>query len=350
MKIAILAHCAAQGGAEKISVMIANYLSNHGYSVLFLAVHYDEIEYPLDKKVEYRYIGSDNGSSIQKQMMRIISIRKNIKREQPDVVISMINYESIGLIGLRNIKKICSLRNDPARYFSKGIKRWLREKAYEDADVLVFQTKQAQMYFPDRIASKGIIIENPVQNTFPDWNPDENNPYLVTTCRLNKQKNIPMMIKAFGMICNRYPALKLKIYGEGEEKENILKIVELSGLGRKIELMGFTREPLEVVSKAKAFLLSSDYEGISNSMLEALAIGVPCVCTNCPVGGAEMFIENHKNGLLTPTGDSEAFGEAIIEAIEQFSPQKTKKHAENLRERLSEDNIMKKWIEIIERG
>lgn len=94
---------------------------------------------------------------------------------------------------------------------------------------------------------------------------------------------------------------------------------------------------------------SSDYEGISNSMLEALAIGLPCICTDCPVGGAKMVIKNNINGILIPVGDQKALEQKMIllaendELIEKLS-----QNAVKIRTKLSISNIADEWISFIE--
>ena len=102
------------------------------------------------------------------------------------------------------------------------------------------------------------------------------------------------------------------------------------------------------MTSSNIYVSSSDYEGISNSMLEALAIGIPTICTDCPVGGARMFIESGKNGYLVPVGDSEAMAEKILALIgneelqQQFSEESRK-----IRDLLSKDKIYGMWDKLI---
>ena len=96
------------------------------------------------------------------------------------------------------------------------------------------------------------------------------------------------------------------------------------------------------------FVSSSDFEGMSNSMLEAMALGLPCVCTDCPAGGARAVIKDGENGLLTPVGDSHALYLAMKKVAE--NPElaaKLSKNSVKIREEQSVDKIIKKWMELI---
>ena len=96
------------------------------------------------------------------------------------------------------------------------------------------------------------------------------------------------------------------------------------------------------------FVSSSNIEGISNSMIEAMAIGLPTICTDCPAGGARMFIKSYENGILTPVGDAEALYKAMKYMIE--NPDKAEqmgKKAMEIRETLKKEKILNKWGEFI---
>ena len=96
------------------------------------------------------------------------------------------------------------------------------------------------------------------------------------------------------------------------------------------------------------FVSSSDFEGMSNSMLEAMAIGLPCVCTDCPAGGARAVIEDGKNGLLVPVNDAIALSDAMKRvASDTIFAEKLSKNASNIRKNQSVEKIIDKWMAII---
>ena len=97
------------------------------------------------------------------------------------------------------------------------------------------------------------------------------------------------------------------------------------------------------------FVSSSDYEGMSNSMLEAMAMGLPCVCTDCPAGGARAVIKDGENGLLTPVGDSHALYLAMKKIAENPGlANKLSQNSVKIRNKQSVDKIIKKWMELID--
>lgn len=138
MNIAIISHSAGGGGAERVAVNLANHLLNEN-EVFFCAVHSDRREYYLDPKVQYDYIGTERGG-FRGQLSIAINLRKYIKKNNIEVMISFISVEGIFLIGNKKLFKIYSLRNDPTKFFNSGLKKILRNLVYWDADKIVFQT------------------------------------------------------------------------------------------------------------------------------------------------------------------------------------------------------------------
>ena len=115
-----------------------------------------------------------------------------------------------------------------------------------------------------------------------------------------------------------------------------------------ITMPGFSKEIHKAMVHSYMYVSSSDYEGISNSMLEALGIGIPTICTDCPVGGANMFINNGGNGLLVPVGDDEALFQAMRRMIEdkEFA-MKCSQNSKLINEKIKIDHIAEQWINLI---
>ena len=88
-------------------------------------------------------------------------------------------------------------------------------------------------------------------------------------------------------------------------------MAEELGMRRRVMFRGFSSHVLADIRTAAMYVLSSDYEGISNSMLEAMALGLPVIATDCPIGGSRMYIRDGVNGLLVPVGDEEALARAM---------------------------------------
>ena len=184
------------------------------------------------------------------------------------------------------------------------------------ADGCVFQTKEAQEWFPERLQRKSKIIYNAVKEDFYHIERKPNRGEIVTCGRLTEQKNHAMLIAAFADVVKQYPYATLKIYGEGALRETLQQQINEAGLQDKALLMGATDNVGKALETADLFVLSSDYEGMPNALMEAMAAGVPCISTDCPCGGPrELFGENLKKKLV-PCGDANQMALKISEVLD----------------------------------
>lgn len=342
-KILFLCNCLHKGGAQRVLVSLANYMAEHGFNVSIIA-SFNNGAYPLHESIKVKYVGYG------KYLKFIKVARTEIKQEQPKVVISFEYFfnllASIACLGLKS-KLIISERNDPSRVGSGFIKDRIRNFLYRFADVLVCQTPDAKNYFPFYIQKKTVVIANPLKPNLPYKSVVKRKREVVTFCRLNAQKNLPMLITAFFEFSKTHPDFVLKIYGDGEEKTNIENLVKQYDLTSKVSILKPCDNVHELIIDSAMFVLPSDYEGLSNSMLEAIAIGLPSICTDCPCGGARMIIEPEKNGLLIPVGDTNALIMAMNKLAEDESfAEKISNEGLKLREHLSIQTISNKWISL----
>ncbi len=346
-RIAVISHSAGNGGAERVATLVANNFVKEGHDVSFYAIHSDLREYYLDEKVKYEYCDVKQ-SGVAGQFLRSVKLAQWIKKNRIEVMVSLVYNEGIFLVGNRSLKKIYSLRNDPTKFYNSGINKLLRNKVYADADYVVFQTPDARDYFGDDVKEHGILIANPLKEGLPYWNQENYKKEIVVACRINKQKNLFMLLEAFKKVCEVRDDYKLAIYGEGELKEVLISFADSLGIGELVEFRGYTNEIHSIMANSAIYVSSSDYEGISNSMIEALAIGIPSVCTDCPVGGARMFIKNGESGFLTPVGDSEAMAEKLLLLMDSEELKiKFSTESRKIREELSEEKIYSKWNELV---
>lgn len=245
------------------------------------------------------------------------------------------------------VKTVYCERNNPVRPdMPKNIMK-IRDRIYKRCDAAVFQTNEELEYYT-KIKGKKAVIPNPLNDNLPERFTGERRHEIVNFCRLSKQKRIPLLIDAFAMLLNDYPDYTLCVYGNGEEKDNILEYIKENHLENKVFIEPFAKDIHDKIKDAAMFAFTSDFEGLSNSMLEAMAIGLPCVCTDCDGGGARMMIRDHVNGLLVPKGDVNAVYIAMKEIIENKAlAEKLSLNAEKLRNDLSVDKIVEKWIKVI---
>ena len=232
----------------------------------------------------------------------------------------------------------------PISFFRRNI----RNRLYKKATAVVFQTEGAKRYFSKDIQDKGYVIGNPLTENLPRWREEGHNKIIITACRLDKQKNVQLLIRAFSRFLIVHSEYKLQICGKGPLEQKLKELCTELDISNNVEFLGFRKDVHELMTKAEMFVLSSNYEGISNSMLEALAIGIPTVCTDTPPGGAAQYIKNGENGILIPVGDEKS----LLNAMEKISENKMlrKKYSNNatkIRVALKIDVIYEKWKELI---
>ena len=288
---------------------------------------------------------------------KIKALREYLKKRPNSTVITFLQ-PSIPMVmlaarGLTN-KVIFSERGDARRLMQNRYGKKFIKKYYERADVVVFQTVDARDSYPENIADKGVIIVNPLTPHLPPPFTGERRKVINTFCRISKQKNLPLLLEAFKRVHDRHPDYQLHIIGdalndEGEAvKANLKQYIVENHLESVVTFIPFSLSVhLDIISDSM-YVNSSNYEGISNAMLEAMAIGLPTICTDCPISGAKAIIKDHENGLLVPIRDVNALTSAIIEMIE--NPYLAKKLSGNgikLHEMLNVENIANRWLELL---
>ena len=276
-------------------------------------------------------------------------IDKELERFSPDVIISFIINEMI----ITNLKGknpiIYSLRIDPNHIMKNKFNKILCEISYGRAKNIIFQTPAARDYFKENIRKKGVVIGNPLTPNLPFWKDERHNKTIITACRLTPQKNLIMLINGFKEFHIKHNEYTLEIYGEGQLKEELEKYCIDIGINKFVKFKGHSKEIHRIMSKSAIFALTSDFEGLSNSMLEALAIGIPTVCTDCPPGGASLYIKDRENGMLVPVRDAKSLYKCLcILAEDEMLCKKISKNSIKIRSELNEETIIKKWSDIIE--
>ncbi len=333
------------GGTERVISILANLWSRKGLKVSILMTAQDEVAYELEKEIELVCIGGRSGGSIKKRIDRIRKMRDYFKTHKNAVICSMgVETNLFTVLATRGLKNrvLISERNDP----NQCSYRVLRDMIYDWADCLVCQTKDAMVCFPKKVQKKSVVIPNPM-------NPDLPSPYLLerrkvvsAVGRLTAQKNYNLLLEAFALVHVNFPDYELHIYGKGELESALKEKTQTLGLQKCVKFMGFVNNAISQIMKDAVYVLSSDYEGVSNSLAEAMAVGMPVVATDCPIGGSAMCIENGVNGLLVPIQDKEALAAAICSLLRE--PEKAKRMgsaAGKLRERFSQDTISAQWLE-----
>ena len=228
------------------------------------------------------------------------------------------------------------------------------KKYYDRADKIVFQTNDAQNAYPKNIASKGTVIFNPIKEGLPECYTGERNKNITTFCRISFQKNLAILAEAFSLVHKKYPDYRLRIIGDTQnsDDEKALKelkdVIEKAGINDFVDFEPFSTDVHNKIIADAVYVNSSDYEGMSNAMLEAMAIGMPVVCTDCPIGGAKAIIKNGENGILVPVRDEKSLSEALQKVIsDKDLSDKLSANASEIKNELSLFNISRKWMELL---
>lgn len=346
-RIAIVAHGLNNGGAERVASLLANRIYEKGHTVIYIAVYSKDKDYYLNDNIAYYFINETRKNKLTKLVGRSKKINHIINKNKCDYAISFITNEMI-IPSLNNrIPIIFSMRNDPEHLLGKKYDKLLCELLYKRAYKIVFQTLGAQSFFSEKIQNKSVVIGNPIPDNLPRWKTNDSKT-IITACRLTSQKNIPMLIKAFKLFLQKHKDYTLKIYGEGELKQELIKLCEQENVEKQVLFMGRSNKIYEVMASSSIFALSSNFEGLSNSMLEALAIGIPTVCTDCPPGGARTYIDNLNNGILVPVNDEKAMAKAFeLIADDKKNQSMISQNAMKIREVLEENKVIDLWLDLI---
>ena len=254
----------------------------------------------------------------------------------------------------KSTKVIISERGDPCQSLSSKTTMAFLKNEFHKADGFVFQSPDVQKWYEENTPVKGKVIFNPVKPDLPEPYSGERKKRIVNFCRISAQKNLIMLTDAFAEFHKDFPDYELDIIGDsvGNDAEgyvdSVIEHIRHLKCENCIHIMPSRKDIHDHIKDYAMFVSSSDFEGMSNSMLESMAMGIPCVCTDCPAGGARAVIRDGENGLLTPVGDAHALSEAMKKIIrEPALADKLSKNSVKIREEQSVDKIIKEWMELI---
>lgn len=339
------------GGAERVISIIADYMSKKNMKTIICTYNEVDKKYIESENIKYEVINPNEKINFIKKIKRISMLRRIFKSNKNATIISFeyfVNMQVIISSILLKNRVIISERNDPNILNKRFILKKMRDFLYNKCDVLVCQTEEAKLYFNKKIQSKSVIIPNPIMENLPNRYEGERKKEIVSFSRIEPQKNIKMTIDAFVRLSNKYPDYILSIYGDGSMKNDLIKYVESIKFSDKIRFFSFKENIHELIVDKSMFISSSNYEGMSNSMLEALAIGLPSIVTDCPCGGSKEVIKNNINGILIKVGDENQLYENMKLIIDnkEFS-KKLSINATKVKKIYDKNKIGEIWINLI---
>lgn len=349
---------------------------------------------------------------LAKVLRRQGNLRRLVKEEKPDILIAFAHnaiYRALlSTIGLKT-PVLISVRTDPAGHYDSTLDKLAIPVLFRRAAGCVFQTEGQKAFFPGFLQRKSRIILNPVHEkyfqdfgiganeeeqeskgeeaasaaadaeaaasaeqaesaeTAVDTAPAENTEEageeqpreedgrrkaVVQSGRLVDFKNQPMLIEAFLKVREAHPDYVLEIYGPDSfdgTKETLETLITRYQAGEFIRLMGGSDRLEKLLPDASVFAFSSDWEGLPNALLEAMAMGLPIVATDCPCGGPRTVITNEENGLLVPIKDAEAMAAGINRLIEDRElAARLGENARSIRELVNPEAVITQWRSYID--
>lgn len=349
------------GGAERVISVLSSEMEKLGCEVAILVYNRTEKDYIIDSSVKVFVMGkaySENkGNPVMRKIYRRKRLRQVANEYKPDVIIPFLKpivIETYQFVYSLGIPILATVRNWPQ--FSGKIDRMIYMHTISRCQAVFLQTIEQQQNFNEKIKSKSFVVANPVSEIFLKEGAIRNydafqkrSQIIVSAGRLDKQKNQRLLIEAMALVHKKYDGWILKLFGEGKEQKNLEQYICDNKAEEYIFLCGRTDNLPEEFGKADIFVLSSDFEGMPNALLEAMAAGVPCVSTDCPTGPSSLIGDNNMYGRLSPVGNAALLASNIIYFIEnpKEAIQCGEKAYHYINENYSPQKIAEKLIENI---
>lgn len=348
------------GGAERVMATLANELVERDYEVLILTLTTDESFYKLKKKV--KIIGANYQINKENKLKRwfdmfsngcksLIFFYKIVRSWRPDVTVSFLTHTNIiSLLVKLIIPKLKLIVSERAEPRERGqITQFVTKKLYPKANVIVCQSELVSKFFLETKDANIRVIENPVnEEAIPETLPNVRRKVIVGIGRLFPQKNFDLLIDSFNEISKDFPEYKLEIYGEGFLREKLQNKIDSYGISERVTLMGVKHNVMKTACDSELFVLSSDFEGFPNALVEAMASGLPVISTDFSTGVARDLI-GQENGIIVPVRDQFALTKAMRTILSNYKLRvKMGKNNRKLKDQLSIDKILSKWVNIFE--
>lgn len=341
----------SKGGAERVFVNLAEYFVSRGYRVTMVTQYKRENEYALPEgadRVISDITAQEEGGRIGNFFKRYAKLRRIFREIGADVVLSTFGKNNLMAICSNFFlptKVVVSVVAEPREEYPGRLMRFLAKTLFYFADGIVMQTTDAVHFFQRSLQKRCVILKNSLNPAFvrPRFE-GERRQEIVAVGRVDENKNQRMAIRAFSQIADRFPDSRLTIYGEGELRQQLLNEIRQLGMEDRIFMPGAVTDVPERIERAYAFVLTSFTEGMPNTLIEAMSLGLPCISTDCPCGGPKDLIEDGVNGYLVPVDDDGALAKRLAELL--ADPEKAEEIGRNaamLQEEYLPESVNASW-------
>ncbi len=358
MRLTIVISSLAGGGAERAVSEMANCWARSKCDVTIITWdhHGDQDAYRLDPSVERVRLGLRRHSTgwwqrLSGALGRIASLRAALRRSAPDVVLSFTDSTNVLSIlatrGMR-IPILIAERSDPQSNATvNAVWRLFRRLTYRWADRVIAQTRSAGDWLDANCGTRALVIPNLLRELPDPGSSMKRDRIVLAVGRLAWEKDVETLIRGFAIAHRRHAEWTLALVGEGPLKGRLMDLAVEVGVGKVTRFAGFSTTPEQWMARAGLFVLSSRFEGFPNALLEAMAMGMAVVSSDCPSGPREI-VANGENGRLFPVGDAQGLADILVELMSDPT-QRTRlgTAALRVRETYSRDRVMELWNQAI---
>lgn len=353
------------GGAERVAALLSNHWAEQGHEVVLMPTFSGRGEclYALDERVRLDYLADrvgKRGRSVINQVRRFVALRKAMRETAPDVILSFLPHVNVAAIlaasGLGVPVVVSERTYPPAMPLSRGLET-MRRLTYSRSATVVVQTRRSLEWLSRCCPrARGCVIPNPVVHPLPVGEPeidpgsvvDDSQRVALAVGRLGEEKGFEHLIAAFGNLAEHYPDWDLVILGEGVERERLEAQRDAMSLSSRVHLPGRAGNVGDWYARSDLFVMSSRFEGFPNTLVEAMAHGLPVISFDCETGPADI-IEDSVNGVLVPPTEG---WEGLSRAMEALMSNKDRRRqmgnaAVSVRLRFSPEHVMAAWNEVL---
>lgn len=361
MRIVFLISSLGSGGAERVAATLCNAWAARGYDVILVPTYSGGGSpfYAIDPRVSLRYLADEvgHGQGGKRHLRRLRVLRRMIRAGRPDVVVSFlpnVNIAALAATAFTGIPCVIGERSDPiaqpiGRFWTTACRLF-----YRFADAVTVQTESVAQrigtIYPG--LKRVTVLPNPLPPELlvlpprdPDSRPVSGRRVLLSMGRLSAEKRTDRIVAAFARVADRHPSWDLQVVGDGPLREALQQQVERCGLpAGRVSLLGRSHAPWQLMRGADAFVLASAYEGFPNALLEAVAVGLPSISTDCRSGPREISDEGQVVRLV-PTDEPTALAGALDELLSDAGLRRRLSEAGpgSVRDRFSLSTVLARW-------
>lgn len=353
------------GGAERVAALLCNRWVEQGHEVTLMPTFSGrgDCVYPIDEGVRLDFLADyvDNKSrSILNKLQRYLALRRVIRITQPDVILSFLPHVNVAAIlaawGM-GVPVVVAERTFPPAMSIGRVLEVLRRFTYSRATTVVVQTQRALAWLDDCCPrANGRVIPNPVVYPLPVGTPilaptsliAEIRCVVLAVGRLSEEKGFDQLLSAFETLATPFPKWDLVILGEGPERELLESTLERLGLSDRVYLPGRVGNPGDWYARADLYVMSSSFEGFPNTLVEAMAHGLPAISFDCKTGPADIIRKEVDGYLIHPDEGATGLANAMGSLMEDENKRRCMgQEAILVRERFAGEKVMAAWDEVL---